>query len=416
MANISRNILEIEDKEHLANVIKSGGVDATQPNKNALTIEDALSSQDIAPLLPQAMVEIMVEAQEPLMVTSRLFDRISHEAGTQVFWMPATGAITAEDIAEGQAYPEKTLNIGGATQQASIGKVGLQLAFTEETLRYSRWDIVGMHVRAAGRAFARKREMKGFDHIRYLGQPVFDNKAPQRSILGTTGGRSITGAGNGSIVMDDLFDMYAQILHQGYMPDTLLMHPLTWIMFVKDPTLRMFTLQSGGGTMFASYTGDPRSRFQGPGSPRVLPQGAPVNVGTPLNGSPSEIGQFSQTLNSAPQIPGYFPYPLNIIVTPFARFDPATKLTDIMMFDSKVLGAFIEDEALTTDQWNDPKVDIQRMKFRERYGLMIYEQGLGIATAKNIRVVPNEIYEGPAFKHIDMDGTIGELDRTAPVV
>lgn len=413
--NIIRNLLDIEDRYHLAKVIKNGGTDPEQPKKN-LSIEDAVSSSDIAPLLPQAMVEIMVEAQEPLMVTSMLFDRVPHEGGTQVYWMPATGAITAEDIAEGQNYPEKSLNIGGATQQASIGKVGLQLAFTEETLRYSRWDIMGMHIRAAGRAFARKREMKGFDHIRALGQPVFDNRAPTRSILGTTGGRSITGAGNGAIVMDDLFDMYAQILHQGYMPDTLLMHPLTWIMFVKDPTLRMFTLQSGGGTMFASYTGDPRSRFQGPGAPRVLPQGADVNVGQPLNGPSSDLGQFSQTLTSAPQIPGFFPYPLRIVVSPFMRFDPATKLTDIMMFDSKVLGAFIEDEALTTDEWNDPRNDIRRMKFRERYGLMIYEQGLGIATARNIRVVPNEIYEGPAFKHIDVNGTITDLDRTVPVV
>ena len=45
--------------------------------------------------------------------------------------------------------------------------------------------------------------------------------------------------------------MYAQLLMQGFIPDTLLVHPLTWLQFVKDPVMRefaiLFSLLSGRG-------------------------------------------------------------------------------------------------------------------------------------------------------------------------
>jgi hypothetical protein len=57
------------------------------------------------------------------------------------------------------------------------------------------------------------------------------------------------------MTVDDVFDMYAQILLGGFVPDTMLVHPMAWLMWVKDPLLREFAIQAGGGSFFANWTG-----------------------------------------------------------------------------------------------------------------------------------------------------------------
>jgi hypothetical protein len=333
--------------------------------------------------------------------------------------MPAVGTFRVERVGEGEAYPEKRLQFGGALNTATIDKWGVALAFTEEAVQYSRWDLVGMHVREAGRAFTRKKEESVANFLRQLGQPVFDNRNPTLSQKGTTTGRDINMEQNGTITLDDLFDMYAQVLHTGYTPDLLIMHPLSWLMFIKDPILRAFAFQNGGGVIFGSYSGSAANRFLRPdGTETTIARGSRNGgLGTPLNGGASMTtkGQdFSTAMNAAPQLPSMFPYPMRIVVSPFMWFDPARKLTDIVMADSSVLGAMVVAEDLTTDSWDDIKVDIKYMKFRERYGFMIYEEGMGVAVAKNIKVDTNYWTSEPAKGFFDPVGLT--TDRSTPVV
>ena len=63
--------------------------------------------------------------------------------------------------------------------------------------------------------------------------------------------------------------MYAQIVMQGYIPDTMLVHPMTWLMWVKDPVLREFAIQAGGGSFFACGAA---SAFLGAGPPSATPE------------------------------------------------------------------------------------------------------------------------------------------------
>ena len=44
-------------------------------------------------------------------------------------------------------------------------------------------------------------------------------------------------------------------------------------------------------------------------------------------------------MTSAPVLPNYLGLPFRILVSPFVHFDPETRLTDILMFNSKNLGA-----------------------------------------------------------------------------
>ncbi len=401
--------LEITDAKQFEYLWKNNGV---LGNGARMNLEDALSVPNAPMLLPKVISNIVKEAQEPLLVGTSLLQRINFSFG-QTITFPAVGALIAADIAEGQEYPERSLQMGGATVTASIGKSGLAVKVTDEMIRYSQFDVIGMHLRAAGRALARHKEVKIFNHIRALGVPVFDNLTPGNSVLGVTTGRDLAGAGNGSLTMDDLFDAYAQVISAGFFPNTLLMHPLTWVMFVKDATLRAFVLANGGGTFFANWTGNPAGRApwdnssQGglgvSGGQNLLPGQTSTGATAPHGQEASTLLEHPQTINSAPQLPGYFNVPFRIIVSPFVPYDPRRKLTDIYMFDSSELGVLIVDEEVTTEEFDDPRVDIKKIKLRERYGIGILNEGKAIASLKNIHVVPNEIVL-PAQAHIDVAG------------
>ena len=117
--------------------------------------------------------------------------------------------------------------------------------------------------------------------------------------------------------------------------------------------------------------------------------------------SASPLSAYPQTLSTAPQLPGYMNIPFRIIVSPFVPYDPRRKLTDIYMFDSAELGVLIVDEEVTTEEFDDPRVDIRKIKLRERYGIGILNEGKAIATLKNVHVVPNEVVL-PAQAHVNV--------------
>jgi len=408
--------LEIKDAKQFEYLWKNQG---TLENGQQLTLQDALSVPNAPVLMPKVISNIVKEAQEPLLVGTSLLQRINYSYG-QTITFPAVGALVAADIAEGQEYPERSLQMGGSTVTASIGKSGVAVKVTDEMIRYSQFDVIGMHLRAAGRALARHKEVKIFNHIRTMGVPVFDNVSPTSSLKGVCTGRDLSGAGNGSVTMDDLFDAYAQIITQGFFPNTLLMHPLTWVMFVKDATLRHFVLTNGGGSWFASWTGNPASKAPWDNSGQGglgLSSGqtvVPPNAQTGEQATPT-AGLYPNTINSAPNLPGYMNIPFRIIVSPFVPYDARRKLTDIYMFDSSELGVLIVDEEVMTEEFDDPRVDIRKIKLRERYGIGILNEGKAIAVLKNVHVVPNEVVL-PATPSIDVSGSIAAIDPTSNVL
>lgn len=391
------------------------------PMKVAIT--DAISTPDASPWLPRVLQNIVKEAAEPLLIGTSLLQRINYSYG-QTITFPAVGGLVAADIGESQAYPEQRLSIGGATVTASIGKSGVAVKISEEMVRYSQFDVVNMHLRQAGRALARHKEKKIFNFIRNMGVSCFDNKAPTSSAFGVTHGRALDGSANGSVIMDDIFDCYSQIIMQGFTPNTLLMHPLTWAMLVKDPILRHMMLAGAGSTWFATWAGNPSGRApwdnssQGKmgvsGGQNIVPKGGISGDGSGAQ-TPTPAIDYPQTITSAPSLPGYFPFPFRIIVSPFVQFNPATRLTDVMVFDSAELGALIVDHDIEVDEWDDPAVDIHKVKMKERYGIGIFSEGMAIGVMKNIKVVANEIVL-PAQSTIDVSGTISSISPTVAVV
>jgi hypothetical protein len=229
---------------------------------------------------------------------------------------------------------------------------------------------MGMHIRAAGRAMARHKETKIFNMINNEGATVFDNNVANMQ----TSGRDAVGAGNGTITLDDLLVMYSRIVAQGFIPNALLMSPLGWLVFARDPILRAFGF-ANGGPIFSPLQGQPGLASQ-------WYQGG-VNVG------PSAAAQ--NVASTYANVPNLFPAPLRIIVSPFVGYTAVSGTTpastDIMMVDTNELGILVVDEDITTEEWDDPNRDIRSIKFRERYGLGILNEGLAVAVAKNINIV-----------------------------
>lgn len=415
--------LQLKDAAELDHIFRNSGALPGESRKSVpqSRLLDAISVPNAPMLFPKVINNIIREAIEPLQIGTSLLQRVDYQYG-QTITFGATGALVAGDIPEGGEYPEQSLNFGGGTVQATIGKSGIAIKVTEEMLRYSQFDIIGMHLRAAGRALGRLKETKIFNMIRAEGVTCFDNATPAASLKGVTTGRGLDGSANGSLTMDDLFDMWAQIVMQGFMPNTLIMHPLTWTMFVKDATMRSFVMTNGGGSFFATWTGNPTGGFPPWASasnsglgPSHGTQHVPGETASNL--TPTLSGDQSQTQTGSPVLPAHagFLGGLAIIVTPYVPFDAAKKLTDVYLCDRNELGFLIVDEDPSTEEFDDPARDIRKIKIRERYALAINNEGLGVAVARNVKVVPNQIVL-PAQATQDVTGAIADIPAGTPVV
>jgi hypothetical protein len=82
---------------------------------------------------------------------------------------------------------------------------------------------------------------------------------------------------------------------------------------------------------------------------------------------------------------------LRILVSPFMHFDTASKTTDLIMFNSRNLGALIVDEKPHVKSWDEPQYSIQNLGIEESYGFGVLNEGQAIAVAKNVKLRQNEM-------------------------
>jgi hypothetical protein len=329
---------------------------------------DTQFSTDQPLLLPKVVSQVVREAIEPRIVLQDLLQRISFQNGQQITF-PAVSAMRAGDVDEGAEYPTGRLEFAGQVT-ATLGKSGIGIMMTEEMIRYSMFDVMTMHLRAAGRALIRHKEGKVADLIAAQGTAQFDNVAAGGT---RTTGRGIDGNFNGTLNVEDIFDAYANLADAGFVANTLLMHPFGWLIFAKDQQLRNLGFITNG-PMFQN--------FQGPvGNAPQWSLGG-LNQETTV----SDPGQIAGTYSN---VPNAFPTGLRIITSPFVPFDSATNTTDIWMCDVNELGILVVDEEVTTDEWSDSARDIHHVKLRERYGLALLNNGQAVRQFKSVYVGKN---------------------------
>ena len=239
-------------------------------------------------------------------------------------------------------------------------------------IRYSLYDVMGMHLRAAGKALLRWKERKVADLIIDNAggtNTLFDNTSASYD---STTGRDAAGAYNGTLTLHDLHRAYAKVVARGFRPDTLIMNPFAWEIFADEALARAFGFQNGGA-MWQAVQGMPGS----------APQWSNGGFGNGLLQN-STVSSPENLATTYTDVPGIFPYPFRIVVTPYMSYDATLNTTDMILCDSSELGVLVVDEEVVVDSWSDPARDIHKVKLRERYGLGSMNEGKGSGIIKGI--------------------------------
>ncbi|WP_067924140.1 phage major capsid protein [Alicyclobacillus shizuokensis] len=345
MMNVSEHQLSEQSLDILRRIKRQLDLneDWTQiPKGELVTVQEALTTQDASILIPRVVVGLMREAAEPNYIATQLLQTVRLTEGRSIEF-PSIGAMRAHDVGESQSYLEETVDFQlHRTQEVKVGKSGLIVRVTDEMIRDSQWDVIGILLRKAGEAMARWKEEKAFIQFSKHGHIVFDNDIRQKYPDAGTTGVDMHGNINNTLSTEDLIDMFIAVMMNGYQPDTVLMHPLSWSVFFKNEILQSLTHAALGGSQVTNLT--------------IRPD----------------------------QVQGRVPFAINIMFTPFIPFDYQNKKFDMYVVDSKNIGILLVKDPLSTEQFDDPMRDIQSIKVKERYGIGILNEGKAVAVARNL--------------------------------
>lgn len=412
---------EKKDRNMYLNVLDAlqnrGFMEDAEGNVTRYELKDLVTAEDLMRFFPTAIETVVREAIEPnLFIVDALFQQIMFERGTRI-QIGALGAMEAGRVSQAGEYPERMLDLDGGDMVAiTTAKYGLKISLTEDALQENQFDVVNIWLRAAGRALARTKERVAAKLVNEMGYPIFDNVNPASSYMGSTTGRDITGAPNGSMTSHDVFEMYAYLLNRGFAPDVMLMHPLAWKTFMTDTEMREVVLaaatvaQVRGQAAPAWGTSHRGFGLRTTGTGRETLSGDNPKGPSPWVQTLNPLGaQFSVA-------PNYLPSPIRVIVThmvPFVygaqgieRLDTGC-VTNVIMVDSNNCGVMGQSMPVETDRWTDPERDIENIKMKEAYGFAVLEQGKAIAKASNIAVARNYNFENRnnvTLSNLDLSG------------
>ena len=375
-----------DEQKPVLNDIKSLLLHGVDTQGNFMKVSDALNLPNSGAVFRRAIEEIVLTPLQPNLIGSQLVRTTFVDSVGRSIAVRTLGAVDMFDflVAEEGEYQEISASTGNSAMiELKFAKYGCKFKISDELLEYSTWDLISYQIQQVVYAMARYRDKKIFEMLAGRGMPIFDNVNPNAAVVGRTGGRDITGAGNGSMTHEDLFDMYAAIVANGYTPKIVLCHPLHWAMFAKDPILRESGVMKGDISSWLQSTLNPTNPYKG------LPD---LNgLRAPLTGTEAELMDTSK-----PTIPSYSPLSgLTMLTSPLVHFDRDARTGDVIMLDPDNSGILAISEPLNMDEWEEKRNDLKVIKFREKWALEVVDAGRAIAIAKNVSFSPNEIFVNP---------------------
>lgn len=373
-----------------------------------VTFQDMIMSGDLVRFVPKVVTYLLRSGIEPRMVIAdTLFKHVQVSQMVQVD-VGYLGGLEAYEQPEGKDWRESYIEFNGGTmiQPVQYRKIGVQFRITQNAKAVGGFDIIRLLVDEAGKALVRYKEKLCMDVINVQGVTLFDNTNPAQSEFGNTTGRNITGAFNGTMTLNDLMSMYTFLSMREGMPDTLLMNPLSWMMFATSTDTKEVVLN---GNKVASA---PVPEGAAGGQPNVFGMfGLNTEGGTGTSSPDSIFGKiginpfvtslnpYSSTFQSSSP---YFPGGLNIIVTPFAKFTlgagsvPANQglpAADVIIADSNKTGIIIAAESPQMKTYDDFITDASIFRLGETYAVEATYQGQYIGIAKNVIIDRNYNFE-----------------------
>lgn len=315
-----------------------------------LTINEAFSTPDASILFPKVISNVLAEAAEPKQVLVPLLSTIRTDG--KVVEFPAVGALRAGEVPEGQEYPDQSL-VFERRLEGKVSKKGLKVPITDETISDSQWDIVGLHLRAAGRAMQRLKEVIAQERFTDEAIVAIENAPDDSPATYETTGVDADGNENGTMSLLDIITLAGELISEERNFTHLIMHPLAWVILAKDPVVRQFQIYGARDV----YT-------------------AQVPSGRNLYNDNAFLSMF-------PWVP-------SIILSPYVKWDTdgTYPLTDIYAIDAEDIGSLLIREDVVTEKFDDPRRDIQTLKLKERYDIVVYGEKQ-IKMAENVVVTRN---------------------------
>lgn len=316
-------------------------------------INEAMSTSDAPLLFPKAVSNTLREAAAPELLVTPLLETVRVNARAMEF--PAVNAIQANEIPEGHEYPDQQLAFARQIE-GRASKKGVKVSFTEEVIRDSQWDVMGLHIRAAGRAMARLKEQIALDRFFAASTAVNTNTWNSDGSVNTaqTSGRDIDGALNGTLTWDDVVDQAAQLMFDGHVPTDFIAHPMAWAVFQRDP-------------VFRSMAGNP-------------------NVDSRLSQRMDNTG-LGESYNAGA------PLGLNFIISPYVNFSASAgtngdgpPISDVFLIDRNEVGTLMVRDEMSTDEWDEVGRDVRQLKMKERYDIVVLGDGEGLTVNQNVAV------------------------------
>ena len=347
--------------------LKSFGGDTENAPKVGNNIKEMFTSTDIIQMVPRVIEGAMIEAAEPEYLFSNLFTRVDAPASGAVIVVPVIGEIFVKEVGEGEPFQEDAPDnnlIENHRLNIAIKKVGIKVSITEEALTDYSWDIYKITIRKMGQAFGRFREEKCMNEASKHGHVVFDNAIKDQKPEAATTGLDELGQKNDTFSMEDFLDMMLAMITNHHNPTDFFAHPLIWTVFARNA-------MEGIGMTFGALGGQ-----------SVNPSGG--TQGSPnFSGLQNDMGPQKFILTPG-QMNNRLPFGITMNLTPFVRFDKEKGLFDCYVVDRNAVGVIAQRQDITMDNWTDPERDIQYVKAKERYGVGITDNGLGIMVARNI--------------------------------
>lgn len=313
-------------------------------------VTEVLRSDDAIMLFRRVVQDVLLEPEEPALVgIDLLFRETAISTGSTVIEIFLTDGITAQFVGENEPLRDNSLDWEKARQEVRIMRAGVQVAITETMIEDSEWDLMGMHIRAAGAALRRLREEYLWTIVQNGAQTVFSNTAGVNSIKGATTGIGSTGTANQTMTQLDLVDLMAELVNYKMNPTDFGFHPLAWSGFLKDPLLRELLMLSW------------------------------------------PTGQMVPTPDNSVRLP----FAMQAHMLPFLTSNVETKApsdavtTSVIMLDRNNSAVILRRQNPTPKDWVDPVDDTVRMKWTERYGVGLKHGGRGVVQAVGVSSAAN---------------------------
>lgn len=308
--------------------------------------DEIITSPQFKELFPRTVTKIILESVEPNLTLSSLLTNMKWDGMSAR--VPTVSTFGGDlDVPEGAQPQSFTVSTGGY-KQVTVGKSGIMVEITDETIKYSNYALVTYLIEQAGIALARHKERKTADMI-----DKYSHTIPGFTLSGV----NKDGTQNSTLTFDDLLAAFMELIAIGGIADTIIMNPLAFTAIMQNPSLKSLFLLSQGNS----------------GSQYGFEYG---NFARTTEESLAWYKQRSKHGVKGLNFPsGIFGKGFSIILSEFVPIDKTNKTTTVYVADSTQIGFLVTEQEPVTEQFSDPLKDIKQFKIIEKYGIVPKSEG-----------------------------------------